>query len=868
MTHRIYILLIAIMILCGCTSEQKPTSQGDITLDIPVVYPKFREFPYPSAGITPTFNPPVLRWPKGKGKHVQYAVRLSMDSTFQASDQIQADKLPWAMFNPHQLLSEGKWFWQYKTSKENWSSLQTFIVNDELTELATPPAKTFLAALPATHPRILTEKNQMGELQKLTSDADAKAIVEEAKHFLKQNPPQESLGIPKLQGEDQEQERKLQLDASIRLGNLIHNAITTMSQAYLLTGDEQFAKQAINWALAVADWDPKGVSHANDFGDSRCMLSMAIVYDTFYEQLSEAQKAVLRNSIRIRAAYFYEEWVNYIEPKLLSNHVWQHIFHYFFQTSLAMHGELEEANNWLTYAYELWLARAPILGGNDGGWVNGAAYFVLNMETLLEVPYYIKKYTGFDFVNQHPWYAQHIRWMIYHVPPGSSADGFGDNTEEVLHPGAAYVAFARELGKLTNNPEAVWYAEKCQEYQPVDLSQEKIFRWFRLVRTHDLNLPAPAQNVQFPLAQSFKDVGVVAMHTDVAHTENDLMVAMRASPYGSYGHMLADQNAFNILYGGQRLFFHSGFKVSMQDPHRVEWYKHTKSHNSILVDGEGQPYSVEAFGWLPRFLQGQKLAYAVGDASHAYDSDETGEDAGVRKFRRHLLLLKPDIIVIYDELEAEHAVDWSWVAHSPQTIHLDTTQALISTQIPTAHGQVKLWSSTSLDWELTNQFEVPATNWRGTKDVEGEIKSYEDSDWHVKATTYEKTRQMRFLAIFQVSKNQVNEVSGELIDGNVQMNLDSWKITASLAPDVAPLLEITDAEGALAFTTHGDAVMVGGKSYKGNITRSAKLAEMVNGEVQFSEAGDVVPEAIQQAILLRNNTSLNNSDNGISVITK
>src|SRR3546814_8877461 len=92
----------------------------------------------------------------------------------------------------------------------------------------------------------------------------------------------------------------------------------------------------------------------------------------------------------------------------------------------------------------------------------------------------------------------------------------------------------------------------------------------------------------------------------------------------------------------------------MKDPHRTGWYQHTKSNNSLLIDGAGQPYSVEAYGWMPRFLQGEEMAYVLGDASAAYSSAETGDDYGLKKFHRHLLLLKPDIIVVYDELVADH----------------------------------------------------------------------------------------------------------------------------------------------------------------------------------------------------------------------
>jgi hypothetical protein len=110
---------------------------------------------------------------------------------------------------------------------------------------------------------------------------------------------------------------------------------------------------------------------------------------------------------------------------------------------------------------------------------------------------------------------------------------------------------------------------------------------------------------------------------------------------------------------------------------------------------------------------------------------------------------------------------------------------------------------------------------------------------------------MRFLAIFQVSKEANGEFSEEVIQGFTQIRAGDWSIKAVLAPGMAPLLGITDSEGTLAFTSHGDAVTLQGKSYEGNIEGSAKIAEVVNGKVLFSEAGDVAPEAMQQAILLR-----------------
>ena len=97
----------------------------------------------------------------------------------------------------------------------------------------------------------------------------------------------------------------------------------------------------------------------------------------------------------------------------------------------------------------------------------------------------------------------------------------------------------------------------------------------------------------------------------------------------------------------------------MGDPHFLGWYKHTQGHNGVLIDGHGQPFSDGAFGWIPRNIQGEQISYAVGDASYAYSGIVDGKeiDHGMKLFRRHYLMLRPSIIIIYDELEADHAAE-------------------------------------------------------------------------------------------------------------------------------------------------------------------------------------------------------------------
>ena len=848
----VLILIIVLLMLQGAGFRPKDDSSASKgTVNVPVIHPRTRVWASPSGGLEAQFNPPVLLWPSKK--NTTYSVRLSTDSGFKSDQTIQVENLKRALFNPHRKLASGKWFWQYKMGNGEWSKMASFQITDQTPEMVSPDAQTLLRQIPADHPRILAWKHDPNKLKTLQENPDAKAIIDRAKELMAIDLPKEADGYSKRQVADPNQQKKLDQDASQNLSTSVYERITALSQAFLLTGNEAFRAQAVAIAMEVSSWNPDGVTKRSDFGDARCMVAMAIAFDTFYEQLSPAQKSKLVEAITLRARGFYNEWVNSIESKVLSGHVWQHILDYFFQTSLALYGEEPAANDWLNYAYELFLARAPVLGGLDGGWVEGASYFRMNMATLLNIPLYVKALTGFDFINAHPWYRENVKWMVYHLPPGSASDGFSDNSEEVRKPGPEYMAYAEEIAKLTGSNLAAWYARECRKYENPDMSKTESIRWIRLTKTRDLRMPDAQQQPDLPMGALFKDIGLAALHTSPENTATDLAIVFKSSPLGAYGHLLCDQNVFNILYGGQPVFFRTGYKVTMDDPHRTGWYQTTKSQNGILVNGEGQPYASESYGLITRFLQGNEIAYMKGDASNAYPLKK--DNTEVRKFFRHIVLLKPDIIIIYDELEADQETGWSWLIHSLQDMKIDEANQTFSTSLPNAKGIAKLWGSQPVKWELADTADVRASNWRGAKHADGSLKSYEAPQFHLKITNREKCRNMRFMAVLQVSPDagslsKINASPDE--NGFLNFSIGTWNITAHLNPKLPPELFIRKTDEQSAFSLNSKNVILNGKTYTGKAENSSKLVETRNGKLTFSEATDDLPWNVQEAILNQN----------------
>lgn len=755
----------------------------------------------PADGEAVAFNAPVLRWPRSKGADVRYEVQLSRDSLFNAPGDEIITQRSGAFYNPHQRLEEGRWFWRHRTGGGKWSATHYFQITQEAMPLVSPPAVTFLQNIPASHPRILLDSGSQKTSIPL-SHPSAQAIFKDAEKALEMGViTDRDMNLVIREGRTA-QDKKLQQDAIVSMGNRLDDMISALCQANLIRKDGRYARKAIAQALEVASWDHKGVSGSRDFTDGLCMYDMALVFDCFYEELTPEQRSILIAAIALRAEDFYGEWVNNIESKVLSGHVWQLILNEFFKTSLALYRHHSDAAKWLSYAYELFLARTPILGGADGGWSEGAHYLTMNMDMLVDIPEKIRAYTGFDFIKSHPWYRNMGDWLITNIPPGSVNNGFGDNAEELSEPLPSYAAFANVMAGLTGEESFVWYLRQLQAYSDPDLSMEPILRWYCLLNQDRLRLPEIPVGYVPPAAHVAMATGLVAMHTAPEDVKKNVMVAFRSSPFGAYGHILADQNTFNIAAGGKRLFYRTGYKVAMDDPHRLGWSKHTKSQNGVLINGNGQPYTVESFGRILRFHEDKGMTYALGDASNAYRSKESGEDHGMVKFFRHIALLQPGIIVIYDELESQSPASWSWLIHSIEGMELDSSSGTFASTADGFRGTGRLWSAAPVRWQITNRFEVPAVSFRVS---EGLRKiPFNDDQWHAKAISTDSVRTIRFLSVIQVGPKGEKVVFRERQAGPglVRLHIGDWEIEASLATHLPPQLRLEALKGDVRFRAY------------------------------------------------------------------
>ena len=137
------------------------------------------------------------------------------------------------------------------------------------------------------------------------------------------------------------------------------------------------------------------------------------------------------------------------------------------------------------------------------------------------------------------------------------------------------------------------------------------------------------------------------------------MVMFKSSPFGSISHSHADQNTFVIMKGGRALAIPGGERYPQHgSPFHEQYTQQTAAHNALLIDGEGQRNRDEtARGELVAFRSLAHLAYVAGDARPCYD-------APLKKYLRHVVLARPSLVIVLDELEAERPIDVTWLMHT------------------------------------------------------------------------------------------------------------------------------------------------------------------------------------------------------------
>ena len=191
----------------------------------------------------------------------------------------------------------------------------------------------------------------------------------------------------------------------------------------------------------------------------------------------------------------------------------------------------------------------------------------------------------------------------------------------------------------------------------------------------------------------------------------------------------------------------------------------------------------------------------------------------MKRFRRHTLLLRPNLVLVYDELEAREPVRWDWMLHC--RYNMQATGSTLT--VEGKEVKVNVFGSTPMTAVVHDKplFMPINVDGRGGKD---RGTPYSIKGTHACISTIQKTAQQRVLSFVQVG--EVNDI--KKISEDVYVCGD-WRIEAVMAPGQMANLKVTSKDGAVFFLL------------KDEKTGETVLTERINGKKVEQRVVDELP---------------------------
>jgi hypothetical protein len=438
------------------------------------------------------------------------------------------------------------------------------------------------------------------------------------------------------------------------------------------------------------------------------------VYDWCYADLGDEARRTIRETLVRRTHAMFEAAAKgkiWWQRSYMQNHLWVNICG-MSAVGVALFGEEEEAPYWIGLPLKKF--QTSIAGlGLDGASHEGVGYWEYGAEYLLKFMHLARQRLGVDLYDQ-PWWRNTAAYAQYLSLPRAAwrrdlcLVDLADCPRSHWY-GPEYIL--RALAHEFRDGHAQWLAQQVDEAK-VSADQAS---WLNLLWFDPAIAPVPPDDL--PTLRHFADMGIVSARTDWSGRE--ALAVFKCGPFLGHkamaeytydpggGHVHPDANHFVLFAGGEWLLRDDGY--------RAKW---TGQHNTLLVDGRGQlgegkmwfngpePLAAKA---LPRVLRAESTSAVdrlSGEAASAYPAD-----VGLRRFTRHLLFLKPGVLIVADEVVVDKAADLELRFHPEQTQARQEENALVVNGRTTA-----LWVENLVPQGSTFTAEnLPAADRHGTQ---------------------------------------------------------------------------------------------------------------------------------------------------------
>ncbi|MCL5281670.1 MAG: DUF4962 domain-containing protein [Planctomycetes bacterium] len=727
----------------------------------------------PDNGAVSQTDPPSFCWRPQPG--LTWEIECARDAEF-ANLVYRAADITFNVHCPPRTFGPGHYTWHYRGKDRDgrstdWSRPRTFTMADRAVPMPMPGRQELLARIPRMHPRLFLRPENLDRLRDLARGElrdKYLALVKECDRILT-NPPstQEPPKYPPGTDTKSEEWRVIWWGNREYTIKVLHSA-ATLAFTRLLGGREKYGQEAKRILLACAKWDPKGSTgyRYNDEAGMPYNYLFSRTYTFVHDLLTDEEKDLCRQVMKIRG----DEMYNHLCPR----HLWQpyashsnRAWHKLGEIGIAFLGEIEGAEDWVWFAMNVFFNVYPVWSDEDGGWHEGSAYWDSYLSRFTWWADIMREAMGID-AYQKPFFSKVGYYAMYLMPPGKNDGGFGDLAAG--RTARSNVPLMSILAAQAQNSHWQWYVEQLGGPIPTG-------GYIGFVRGQLPRVQAKAPD-DLPASRLFAGTGQAYLNSHLTDATKSVQVVLKSSPFGTQSHGYESNNSFLLWAYGQRLLIYSGYRDIYGSAHHTNWMWTTRSTNCITVNGEYQKkHTVQAQGRLTAFLTTPDLDVVVGDASQSYRPP-------VEQFKRAILFVKPDLVIIYDRLKATEPSTYEYWLHAVNQFEIEPVK-----HVRVRNGDVACEVSFAwprdLTFDQTNEYDP---------NPRPRIKLRE---WHLTAKTTGKAEQAEFVTVFQPYKVK-DRVSSSLVvmpipGGYVfRGQWDKGRITALLPTSDGALLE---AEG-------------------------------------------------------------------------
>jgi hypothetical protein len=514
---------------------------------------------------------------------------------------------------------------------------------------------------------------------------------------------------------------------------------------WLVTGEEKYLAKAKGFLLGACAWHfapawPTGAVvgatdiYYNDEAHFRLWRKLPLVYDQIRTRLTAAERQRVLAHFQERGdrsvAWIREAKIEQLRRNSLATAAESHPVRFMAMTgltALALWDDLPQAREWWRFAYVFYRDQFSPWGGGDGGWAEGPPYWRGTFEHAAFQDVLLA--LGDPLAYATPFWRNSPYFGVYNVQPylhtvfGDTSNAGRFNLDPTVADYMEHMARALGDGRLLS------YAALCTDKRPrpIDKGLAGLDRSYPttaefLVRNFIASgrpRPAPAPLADLPPQRHFADIGWVSLHSALGAPTDDIHVTFKSSPYGSFSHSHADQNAFILNAYGEGLAINSAYREYHRSPFHQQWTWQTKSKNAVIIDGLGQKaQDKSATGRIVRYVASDRFVCTTGDATVAY---QTLQPKGqVRRATRDLVFIDRRYVVLRDRVELATPGTLSWLLHAEKNLTWDAAastafirgdKATLTTRLVAPGGA---WRGS-----VTDQFPLPVDSKYTSGEVSG-----------------------------------------------------------------------------------------------------------------------------------------------------